>query len=180
MSEFRVASRYARSLLNLAVETKVEDATKEDILNIANTCQQNRDLVLLLKNPIIKYDKKLVILKRLFENKKNPLINKFLELVARKNRANLLPDIAEVWLDFYNDYKKIIKAQVTSAVSLSESEKKHIVAYVTNRTGKKVELNESVDAELIGGFLLRIKDEQIDNSISGQLNSLKRKFTEKI
>lgn len=180
MSEFRVASRYAKSMLNLAIEQKLEDKIKDDMLLIADTCQQNRDLVVILKNPVIKYDKKLNILKKIFEGKVDVLVVKFLELMARKNRADLLPDIAATWLDLYREHKNIVKANVTSAAPLTEQARKKVLEAVKSRTGKNVVLEEEVDKDIIGGYILTIKDEQIDNSISGKLNALKRKLLSRV
>ena len=78
MSDYRVASRYAKSLLSLAIEQKIEDELLRDLTLIGDTCASSRDLIITLKNPIVKYDKKLSILKRLFEGKVNALIIRFI------------------------------------------------------------------------------------------------------
>lgn len=180
MSEFRVASRYAKSMLNLAIEQKLEDKVRDDMQLIADTCEENRPLVVILKNPVIKFDKKMNILRKLFEGKVNPLVIRFLELMSRKNRANLLPDIAKVWIDFYNEHKNIIKADITSAAPLTSEARKKVMDAVTAKTGKKVVLEEKIDKDIIGGYILNIKDEQIDSSISGKLNALRRQLVNRV
>ena len=80
----------------------------------------------------------------------------------------------------YNEYKNIIAAQVTSAIALTNDEKKKILDAIEKSTRKKVLLEESVDQDLIGGFVLNIKDQQLDNSVSGQLKQLKRKFLTRV
>lgn len=180
MSEFRVASRYAKSMLNLAIEQKLEDKIRDDMQLIADTCEENRSLVVILKNPVIKFDKKMNILRKLFEGKVNPLVIRFLELMSRKNRANLLPDIARVWIDFYNEHKNIVKANITSAAPLTSEARKKVLEAVTAKTGKKVMLEEKIDKDIIGGYILNIKDEQIDSSISGKLNALRRQLVNRV
>jgi len=179
MSDFRVASRYAKSLLYLAIELKTEDKLVKDMQLISETCEQNRDLVMVLKNPVIKYDKKLNILKKLFGKNVNPLVIRFMELLSRKNRANILPDITKSWIDQYNEHKNILIARITSSTSLTESGRTKILEAVKKSTGKSVIMEEAVSKELIGGFILKIKDQQLDNSVRGQLNRLKRKFLNK-
>lgn len=180
MAEFRVASRYAKSLLDLAIEQKQEDKIREDMQLIAETCQSSRDLVNMLKNPIVKYDKKLNILKKIFGSKVQDVTGRFLELIARKNRADLLADISVLWLDFYNDYKNIAKATITSAIPLTEEARKKVLTELMANTGKKVVLDEKVDATIIGGYVLNIKDKQLDKSIAGQLRGIRRKFLNKV
>jgi len=180
MSDFRVASRYAKSLFSLAIDEKIEDKLKEDMLLIAETCKNSYDLRVTLKNPIVKYDKKLNILKRLFEGKVDKIVLRFIELLTRKNRANILPEMAEIWGDMYNEYKNIISARITSAIPLTPGEKEKVLKAITNYSGKKVILEESIKKDLIGGFILNIKDLQLDNSISGQIKQLKRKFLNRV
>ncbi len=176
MSDYRVASRYARSLLDLSIEQKIEDKIKDDMQLIADTCNENRNLVVSLKNPIIKYDKKINILKSLFGKKVNPLVIRFIELISRKNRAEILPEIAGTWIELYNEHKNILHAKIASAISLTEAEKKKILTAIEADKKKKVILDETIDKDLIGGFVLNIKDQRLDNSVAGQLKQLKRKF----
>ncbi len=180
MAEFRVASRYAKSLLGLAIEQKQEEKIREDMLLIAETCQNSRELSNMLKNPIIKYDKKLNVLKKLFGNKVQEVSGRFIELITRKNRADLLPDIAALWLDFYNEHKNIAKAIITSATPLTGEARKKVIAELTAGTGQQVILEEKIDANIIGGYVLNIGDQQLDKSIAGQLRGIKRKFLNKV
>jgi len=181
MSDFRVASRYAKSLFYLAVEEKLEDEMKKDMELISAVCSESRGLVVMLKNPIIKYDKKLSILKKIFESHVNQMVARFFALLARKNRANILPEIADIWLNLYNEHKKIVKANIISAISLTDAERDKIKKMVAEHTKKQeVQLDEVVDQSLIGGFILRIGDEQVDHSLSGKLNTLRRNFHKKL
>lgn len=180
MSEYRVATRYAKSLLGLAIELKQEDQINQDMSLIADTCAQNRELVVVLKNPVVRYDKKLNILKAIFQGKVSKTVAEFITLIARKNRANLLPAIANAWQDQYNEYKNILNATVTSATSLTEQARKKILQEIKTSTGKTVVLDEVIDKDIIGGYILTIKDTQLDNSVSGRLSALKRKLLSKV
>ncbi|MFQ3576476.1 MAG: F0F1 ATP synthase subunit delta, partial [Cytophagales bacterium] len=73
MSEFRVASRYAKSLLDLSKEKGQVESVKGDMAYFAEVCDKNRDFLLMLKSPIIPSDKKLKIIYQIFADKVNPI-----------------------------------------------------------------------------------------------------------
>ena len=146
---------------------------------IHETCTQNRNLVLLLRNPVIRYDYKLRVLKRIFEGKTDPLSIRFLELLTKKNRASILPKIAEVYDDLYNEYKHIIIARLTTAVPLSEKLRRTFIDKIKEEN-EEVILKEVVDDQLIGGYILNINDTRVDNSILSMLKDVEKELTKEI
>ena len=176
MSDYRVASRYAKSIFDLAIELKNVDAIYNDMLLFGQVCSENRKLVTLMKNPIIRYDFKLSVLSRIFEKHVNKLTINFFNLVCRKNRAAVLPEVSKIFMNFYDEHKGIVRANVTSAVALSAQIKKDFESILTKETGKKVALETKVDASLLGGYVLRVGDNQIDDSLKSKLNNLRREL----
>lgn len=176
MSDFRVASRYARSVFDLAIELKIVDKVYADMLLVEQVCASNRKLVTLLKNPIIRYDYKLRILHKIFKKHIDKLTLKFFDLICRKNRAGILPEVSKVFVMLFHDYKGIVKADIATAVELSATIKKDFEGIVAKATGKKVELETSVDESLLGGYVLRIGDKQIDDTLKSKLNNLRREL----
>lgn len=176
MSISRIAVRYSRPLLVLAEEQKVLEAVKADMDNFNELCKSNRDFVLMLKSPIISHLKKAQILKTIFGSKVNELTMRFLELVARKNREKYLPEIAEEFIALYNAKLGYQEALVSTPITLDAEMRKSFEKMVSELTGKKPLLKEKVNLDLIGGFVLKLANQQIDESISGQLNDLKLKF----
>jgi len=176
MSDFRVASRYARSVFDLAIELKIVDKIYNDMLVIEQVCKSNRKFVTLLKNPIVRYDYKLSILHKIFEKHVDKLTLKFFDLICRKNRTSILPEVSKVFVMLFHDYKGIVRADITSAVELSTSIKKEFEGIVAKATNKKVELATTVDESLLGGYVLRIGDNQIDESLKNKLNNLRREL----
>lgn len=172
----RVAVRYARPLLELADERKVLDKVKEDILNFTHLCDTNREFVLMLKSPIISHLKKATILKAIFDGKVNDITATFFDVVARKNRENLLPDIASEFARLYNEKMGFQEATVTTTIALDSSMRKAFEKLVTEVTGKKAKLEEKINPELVGGYVLQFGDQQIDESISGHLKDLQLRF----
>jgi len=176
MSEFRVASRYAKSLIELAQEKGVLEQVNEDMHMFSGIVSQNRDLKLLLRNPIVKSDKKLAVINAIFKGKVNDLTLAFFNIVARKNRESLLEPIAAQFAVQYNVLKGITKASVTTATPLTPALRNELGQRLVAQTGQRIELEERIDPSLIGGFVLRVGDQQIDSSVKYSLNKLKNKF----
>jgi F-type H+-transporting ATPase subunit delta len=177
MADSRVASRYVKSLLGLAVEQKALDAVHQDMLAFSKICEQNRAFTLMLRNPVIKHDKKRDILEKIFSGKVHTLSSAIFDIITRKNREPLLPVIAREFHVAYNDYKGVGEASVTTAVPLDSKLRGEIEQIVKKLSDKKqVEIKEKIDADMIGGFVLNIGDRQVDASIKNKLKALKVKF----
>jgi F-type H+-transporting ATPase subunit delta len=177
MAESRVASRYVKSLLTLAVEQKALEQVHADMQAFAKVCKENRAFTLMLRNPIIKHDKKREILEKIFSGKAHALTLAIFDIITRKNREPLLPAIAEEFHGAYNEFKGIGKATITTATPLDAELRSQFEKIVKGLSDKKeVEIEEKVDADMIGGFILNVKDKQIDASIKNKLNALRVKF----
>jgi len=179
MADSRVASRYVKSLLGLAVEKGALDKVHDDMTLFSKVCEENRAFVLMLRNPIIKHDKKRDILEKLFKGKVHTLTLAIFDIITKKNREPLLPAIATEFHVAYNDYKGVGGASVTTAIPLDAKLRSEIEQIVKKLSDKKqVEIEEKVDADMIGGFVLNIGDRQIDASIKNKLKALKVKFSQ--
>ena len=120
MSTYRIASRYAKPLLDLAVEQNVLDAVKADMVGFVSLCETNRDFLLMLKSPIIPHLKKAEILKMIFEGKAHKLTLSVFDIIARKNRESLLEDIAKEFVRQYNTKMGLINAVVTTTFPIDD------------------------------------------------------------
>lgn len=178
MSDIRVASRYAKSLLDLAIEKGTLEQVRQDMLLLDKTVQENRDYRLMLKNPIIKHDKKLAILKAIFGGKISDMTSLFLEIITRKNREAVLESVPQEFENQYNLKNNIQTATITTAVPLDANLRDEFSQIVARKTGKTVQLEEKVDPALIGGYVLTIGDTQIDDSIKSSLQRLRNKFND--
>lgn len=172
----RIAKRYAKSLIGLAKEQNAVDQLNEDMKGFVQIAEDSHDFVLMLQSPIIKHDKKLDILINMFEGKVNDISVAFFKLLARKGREAALPAIAKAYTSFYNEDKGLAVAEVITAAPLSASFKKELAAKVSKAVNKTVELEETVNPDLIGGFVLRMDDKQIDSSVKTQLLNIKKRL----
>ncbi len=179
MADLRVASRYVKSLLGLAVEKNALEAVHEDMLLFSKVCKENRAFIAMLRSPAIRHEKKRDVLMKIFAGRVDLLTIAIIEILTRKNREPLLPAIANEFHNAYNEYKGIGKAYVTTTIPMDPDLRKAIESIAKKLSGKKqVELNEKVDKNLIGGFILNVGDRQIDASIKSKLRTLELKFNE--
>lgn len=176
MSELRVASRYAKSLIELAAEKGVLEQVHEDMKLFASVVSQNRAFQMLLHNPIVKSDKKLAIINSVFQGKVNEMTLAFYSIVARKSRESILEFVASEFEKQYNIMKGIQRARVTSAAPLSSELRQQLGEKLANETGKTIQLEEKIDTSLIGGFVLQVGDKQIDSSVKYSLRKIKNNF----
>jgi F-type H+-transporting ATPase subunit delta len=176
MSEQSVAFRYAKSLVGLAQERGLLDTVYEDMKFFTTVCEENRSFVLALKSPVVKHWKKLEILKAIFQQRVNPVSFTIFDIITKKNREAILPAVASEFLKQYGEIKNIQPAQVTTVSPLTEAQRKEFIKLVADATGKTVELTEKTDERLIGGYVLRVGDRQVDTSVKSRLNELKLKF----
>lgn len=174
MADQRVAARYAKSLLDLGKEMGTLDSVKEDMDLLSKTMAESRELRLLLRNPIVKHDKKLAILKAIFSGKVSDMTMRFFTILTEKNRESALEGMGTEFQVQYNAMQGIQMAEVTSATPLTPASRTEIEKLVTQQTGlTEVKLTEKVDASLIGGFILRVGDNQLDDSVRTSLRKMR-------
>jgi F-type H+-transporting ATPase subunit delta len=178
MEGTRAASRYAKSFIDLSTEQGVLEQAYADMKLIAEVCAANHEFVSFLKSPIIKTDKKQEVLKQVFAGKLNKVTEAFVRLITDKKREIYLQQIANEFISQYKEKKKILTAVVTTANGIDENIRKKVMEIVKGSSQSDVVLEEKIDKDIIGGFVLRVGDKQIDASIASKLNLLKRSFNE--
>jgi F-type H+-transporting ATPase subunit delta len=177
----RLAGRYAKSLIDLAKEKNQLDLIYSDIVQLQTLCKESRDLLNLLRSPIIKADKKLAILKEAIIGKLNPLTAAFVQLMVTKGRESALPDIAAAFIEQYNKINGIQKVKLTTAVQVGEELKATIAEQLKSVTSfDKIDLETSVEESLIGGFQLEFDGKMVDTSIARDLRDIKKQFQQNI
>ncbi|WP_316808511.1 ATP synthase F1 subunit delta [Pedobacter agri] len=179
MSEIKVAGRYAKSLIDLAVENNGLAESYNDMVLFEKVVDETPELEAILKNPIVPLDKKVGILNGIFADKVGKLSLTFFKIVVNKGRSAILFATAKQFIKQYNEIKGIVTADVTSATTLSAEAKAQIIETVKKELGaKEVIVNEKIDEKLIGGFILKVGDKQFDASIASGLNKLKKEFAQ--
>ncbi len=177
MSSQRIAARYAQSLIDLALEQGQLEAVQADMKWLQDVCKQNRDFVNMLRSPIIKADAKQKIVAAVTANQISALTASFNKLVITKGRESMLPEIAAAFIDAYKAHKGIHTLKLTTALPISVSTRQALLDQVKKTTGfQHVELEERVNADLIGGFVLQLGDKLVDASIAYDLKNIAKQF----
>jgi F-type H+-transporting ATPase subunit delta len=172
-----VASRYAKSLLDLSVEKGLLEAVYADMLQVKSVSENSKEFINFLNSPIIKSDKKIAAMKAVFDGKLNAITSGFLTIVASKRRESIIPEMANSFVEQYRSHKNVLTAVVTSASGLDAATKQKALDLVKGQMSGEVELVEKVNPNIIGGFILKIGDKQLDKSVARQLSNLKKELT---
>lgn len=173
----RVAYRFARALLQLAVEKNELEDIKKDIQHVNAVCKENRNLSMMLRNPVIKVDKKGKIFHQIFDSGLSEMSIKFFDIIFRRDREDLIVDITQSFISQYKEFKNIHLVTVETAKPLSEENRVMVLEFLKSRTEEEIELIEKIDEDLLGGIILRMNDLQIDASVRNNLNKLEKEFS---
>ncbi|HMB41503.1 MAG TPA: ATP synthase F1 subunit delta [Balneolaceae bacterium] len=173
----KAAKRYANAYLETALELKVLEKAKEDMLLIQETYKSSPDLRIFLRSPVIKKDKKRAAIEAIFSDKVQDITNNLLKILSDKDREMLIEDITGFFMDLYNIHHGNIKVSVSSAYKLDKKQEKALINKLEDVSGKNVLLHTTIDESLLGGLKVRIDDTVIDGSVKYKLSQLKDKFT---
>ena len=176
MAGTRAAIRYAKAVLSLASDNKQAAVVQADMALISQTIANNASLEAVLKSPVVKLSEKADVLKAIFSSVSEESKSLFNTLVTNK-RVDILSQIATQFGILYDIENNKENAFVTTAIPMTSEIEAKVMAKLKTLTTKEVTLNNSVDETILGGFILRVGDQQYDASVSNQLNTLKRKFT---
>jgi len=178
MSSYRIASRYAKSLIDLATEQGKLDRVVED-MSFFEQVASLKDVALLLKSPIINPDKKGKVLNAIFSGKIDPLTNAFIDIILKKGRESYLGEIASEVIHQYRVIKGISIVEVVSAETLSVETLEAIRRKLTDSklTHGNIQFKTRIDPSLIGGFVISFEDKLYDASVKHQLDVLRKQFS---
>ncbi len=177
MSNIRLATRYAKSLLDLSIERNEMEQVFADMQWLQAVCKSNRDFVNLLRSPVIKSDTKVKILAAIVEKQVGKLTILFCRLLIQKGREGGLPEITAAFVKQYKAHKNIHTITITTATPIGEELKQSIAQHIRTTTEmKNIELEMVVKADIIGGFVLQVGDNLVDASVSYDLKAIARQF----
>ncbi|MGB0429949.1 MAG: ATP synthase F1 subunit delta [Bacteroidia bacterium] len=176
MSQYRITSRYAKALLDLSIERNMLEEVERDVELIVSTCEESRQLVVMLKNPIILPQKKLAVMADVFKANVSEVTFKFIEVIIRKNRSKLVFEVMQMFNEKYKEYKHISDAVLFTAVEASNETKAQVTKILADATGETINLSTEVDEDILGGFLIRYKDRLLDASVASKLRDLRQEL----
>jgi len=169
-----VATRYAKSLLDLSLEKNNSEKVNNDMVQLSEICAESADLMSVLNNPTINADKKNDVFTAIFNGKVEKESLDFIKLITNNSREALLPTIAQTFTKLFKKHNNILDVELISTVALDEATKSKILDKVKSKyEGSTIQLTETIDESILGGFIVKIGDMQIDSSVASQLSNLK-------
>lgn len=173
----RLASRYAKSLIDLAIEKDQLEKIFADMQWLQQLVRESRDFANLLKSPIVKPSKKLQVVSTIIKDSVSDVTALFVRLLITKGRETNLPEIISAFISQYKKYKNIYTIKLSTAYPLSEDLKNAIIDQIRKTSVmQNIELETAVNEDLIGGFVLESGDKLLDASIAYDLKQIARQF----
>jgi F-type H+-transporting ATPase subunit delta len=176
MDQSKINVRYARAFFTLARDKGLTTELRKDAGLITAVCASSSDFLHLLESPVVKISKKVNAIKSIFEGKVNVYSLNFLVLITENKREMNIPGIFRNLEDLYRKEDGVKTAVLTSAQPLDEALVLHIRQIIETEFDAKVELSQKVNDKLIGGFVIRVDDNQYDASISTQLKKIREQL----
>ncbi|MCT6868470.1 ATP synthase F1 subunit delta [Apibacter sp.] len=179
MSVVKLAKRYATGLWEYALSLNEGEAIVKEMHSLTDLIRQSKDLQFFLKSPIIETPKKVQIINEIFKSF-SPTSRNFITLVVKHKRENDLLEIAQQVLELYDKYNGIQRVEIVSTFLLDKETTSQILNTYPKINQEKAIIENKIDESLIGGYILRIDDQQIDASVKSELNNIQKKLSNKI
>ncbi len=179
MNESKISVRYAKALFLLAKERNIHEQVKFDMQLIINVISNVPEFDMLIHNPVISLSKKNEILTSIFQNHVTKSTLDLFNLIIRNKREMYLGSIARVYIDLFKKEKNIKSAKLITSQPVDDELRNAILKSITKKLDVKIEMGEETDEKIIGGFILRIEDQQINASVANHLNKIKKELLTK-
>ena len=176
MSNYRINNNYAKALFMLATDTDNADRVADDMKLITSVMAENRELAVVLGNPVVRGDKKSAIVQDLFASSVCEDTMAFLIFLVRKNRSVNLRGISEAYLTIYRDAKGIVLSDLVTHQPIDENARTMVTRMIEEYTGKTVELHDRTDPKMLGSFKLEFDNKMYDARIRTKIRRLRIAF----
>jgi F-type H+-transporting ATPase subunit delta len=168
-----ITSPYAEAFLQVAESRKEVDQVIDQAKAVLGLWQASPELRAALASPVLEVEAKKAALEKLFSDQLTPSFLNLLKLLADRQRIGILDAVLERTLELHREQRNIALATVTSATALTEEQQAELSKKVQAVAGTdKLEINLKVDADLIGGFVVKVGSKVIDASLAGQVRRL--------
>ena len=176
MASTRAAIRYAKAILDLANSKGVAEVVNNDMKLIASTIDTNSELSDFIQNPTTRVEVKESALLEVFADV-NGVTKGLFHLLFENKRFEILEAIAVEYSKVFDEGNGIEVAKVTTAIPMDAALEAKVLAKIATLSDKKITIENIVDPSIIGGFILRIGDQQYNASVANRLQVLKRELS---
>ena len=175
-----IADRYAQALFEVGEETQTTSELYQELKQLVDILNENKDLYNFLKSPLIGREDKKNVMNNIFEDQLSKNMNNFLKIVIDKDRISVIENIQESYKSLLNDKNNILEGTAITAVALNEKEIKDLEKNLSTKYNKNVTLTNVVDETILGGVLVKLGNEEIDGTIRTRLSRMKKQLSQVI
>ncbi|BAY82590.1 ATP synthase F1 subuint delta [Calothrix parasitica NIES-267] len=168
-----VSRPYAEALMSIAQSNNVADKFDSDVRSLLNLIKESQPLQNFFANPFISGEDKKGVISKILTDETNAIFRNFLMLLVDRRRITLVEDIAQEYLAKLRELNQTVLAEVISAVPLTDEQQQTIKEKVKSMTdAREVELDSTIDSDIIGGVIIKVGSQVVDSSLRGQLRRL--------
>jgi F-type H+-transporting ATPase subunit delta len=171
--DFRAARRYATALFSSAQQKHKLDAVERDMSAIMELLQNTPSFQKMWNSPMIPAGKKRGLIDSVLGKSLDPVTLSFLHLLVDKRREGILEGVDRELRAQADASRHIVRAEATFAIEPTPAELRDLAASLEQRTNEKVELTYNVNADILGGVIVKLQDTIIDGSVRGKLERLR-------
>ena len=175
MKSSKSAGRYAKALLELALDQNKVELIEADMLQLIKLANEAHDFQVFINSPLIQIEKKVAVIKEIFKDFNQTSLD-FLSLVTSNGRESAMIEIAEQFIAQLMSHRGIVPVTIVSAQKLDDKAKAEILSKINGVVNGTPLITEEVDSSLIGGFIIKMGDQQIDASVASQLQRMKQQL----
>ena len=169
------ARRYAQAVFAIALEQGETDRWLDDLALFADA-MGNEDFANFLDAPQLALSQKTDLISETLGDSVSKLALNLISLLASRNSARLLPSVTESYQQMLDDHNGIERAEIVSAVALSDEQQQRIETMLSGIVGKEITATSRVEPQILGGFVARVGDKVIDGSTRTRLDELRREL----
>ncbi len=176
MNTGMIPSRYAAALLSFATESKQEVVIYEKAKVVVRNFAEQPKLRAALENPVVNFDTKKKLMLAAAGSKSDEIFDTFVQMVLNKNRESYFQGIMLKYIDLYREKNNIYLGSLITASAIDAITEKKLTAVIESRRNGKLEIQKTIQSDLIGGFILEVDNTRWDASIKRQLQTIKNEF----
>lgn len=170
-----VARRYAKALLDTALENERLDQVRAELAALVQGIQASPDAARYFGNPLVPASQKEALLEDVLNTlHASAAMRGFVRVAAQKQRLNLLEVIRDEFERLADETAGVLRAKLTSAHELDATSVKRVQEIIEKRTGRHVRLELAVDPSLLGGGAIQLGSRVIDASLKARLRLLRQ------
>lgn len=176
MQSVRVVKRYAKALLNFALEQNNVQETFNELSELVQVIDTNANFKSLLNSPIVKSGVKMAVLEEIFV-RKSVTVERFITLLCENKRLSYLYAIAKEYCQMYLAHQGQVAVVLTTAIPMSKAMQELVLQRVIQITKQEnIAIENIIDKSIIGGFILRVGDVQYNASVAHKISQVKKQF----